>query len=101
MKVTLSVIKADTGSVGGHNTPSQAMLAKARERVEEGIRNGLLTDGRVNFTGDDIAFTTTNTRGVDNADIHKFAWDSFVDTTNIAKSQGLYGAGQDLLKDAF
>jgi fructose 1,6-bisphosphatase len=33
MKVTISVIKADTGSVGGHNKPSQAMLDKAKERA--------------------------------------------------------------------
>jgi fructose 1,6-bisphosphate aldolase/phosphatase len=101
MKVTISVIKADTGSIGGHNKPSQAMVDKAKERVEEAKRNGLLTDARVTFTGDDIALTMVHTRGVDNSDIHKFAWDTFVETTKIAKSQGLYGAGQDLLKDAF
>lgn len=101
MKITLSLIKADTGSVGGHNRPSNAMLAKAQERVTEGIRSGLLTDGRVTFTGDDIALLMVHTKGVSHADIHKFAWDTFVETTKIAKSQGLYGAGQDLLKDAF
>jgi fructose 1,6-bisphosphate aldolase/phosphatase len=101
MKVTISVIKADTGSIGGHNKPSQAMVDKAKERVADGMKNGLLTDGRVTYTGDDIALTMIHTRGVDNSDIHKFAWDTFVETTKIAKSQGLYGAGQDLLKDAF
>lgn len=101
MKVTLSVIKADTGSVGGHNRPSDAMIAKAKERIIEGIGNTLLSDGRVSFTGDDIALLMVHNRGVDNSDIHKFAWDTFVETTKIAKSQGLYGAGQDLLKDAF
>ena len=101
MKVTISVIKADTGSVGGHNKPSQAMVDKAKERVEGAKKSGLLTDARVTFTGDDIALTMVHTRGVDNADIHKFAWDTFVETTKIAKAQGLYGAGQDLLKDAF
>lgn len=101
MKITLSVIKADTGSVGGHNRPSEAMLAKAKEVVEASVKNGLLTDARVTFTGDDIALLMVHTRGVDNADIHKFAWDTFLETTKIAKTQGLYGAGQDLLKDAF
>jgi fructose 1,6-bisphosphate aldolase/phosphatase len=33
--------------------------------------------------------------------IHKLAWDAFLAGTKIAKEQGLYGAGQDLLKDAF
>jgi fructose 1,6-bisphosphate aldolase/phosphatase len=101
MKTTLSVIKADTGSIGGHNKPSQAMVDKAQERVDEAKRNGLLTDARITFTGDDIALTMVHTRGVDNSDIHKFSWDTFVETTKIAKAQGLYGAGQDLLKDAF
>ncbi|HUD19095.1 MAG TPA: fructose 1,6-bisphosphatase [Patescibacteria group bacterium] len=101
MKVTISVIKADTGSVGGHNKPSEPMVAKAKERVAEGLKSGLLTDGRVTYTGDDIALLMIHARGIDNPDIHKFAWDTFVETTKIAKSQGLYGAGQDLLKDAF
>lgn len=101
MKITLSVIKADTGSVGGHNRPSNAMLTRAEKVLKDAITKGLLTDGRVTFTGDDIAFLMVHTKGVDNSDIHKFAWDSFVETTKIAKSQGLYGAGQDLLKDAF
>lgn len=101
MKTTLSIIKADTGSVGGHNRSSDAMLAKAKGRIEEGKSSGLLSDGRTSFTGDDIALLMVHSRGVDNPDIHKFAWDSFVETTKIAKSQGLYGAGQDLLKDAF
>lgn len=101
MKTTISVIKADTGSVGGHNRPSDAMIAKAKARVAEAVSGGLLIDGHVTFTGDDIALLMTHTKGVDNSDIHKFAWDTFIETTKVAKSQGLYGAGQDLLKDAF
>ncbi len=101
MKITLSIIKADTGSVGGHNRPSDAMIAKAREVLQSAVSSGLLTDGKVSFTGDDIALLMVHTRGIDNVEIHKFAWDTFVETTKIAKSQGLYGAGQDLLKDAF
>jgi fructose 1,6-bisphosphate aldolase/phosphatase len=101
MKTTISVIKADTGSVGGHNKPSKAMVERAREQVEGAISKGLLSDGRVSYTGDDIALLMIHKKGIDHPDIHKFAWDTFVETTKIAKSQGLYGAGQDLLKDAF
>lgn len=101
MKTTLSVIKADTGSVGGHNRPSNAMITQAKSEVEGAIKKGLLSDGQVTFTGDDIALLMVHSRGVDSPDIHKFAWDTFIETTKIAKSQGLYGAGQDLLKDAF
>ena len=39
--------------------------------------------------------------GVDNKEIHKMAWDAFMAGTQVAKRQGLYGAGQDLLKDSF
>ncbi len=101
MNVTLSVIKADTGSVGGHNRPSEAMLAKAREMLQKAVKKGLLLDGRISYTGDDIALLMSHKRGVDHPDIHKLAWDTFIETTKVAKSQGLYGAGQDLLKDAF
>jgi fructose 1,6-bisphosphate aldolase/phosphatase len=43
----------------------------------------------------------THTRGVRDERIHKLAWNAFVEGTAVAKGQGLYGAGQDLLKDAF
>lgn len=100
MKTTLSVIKADVGSVGGHNIPSQKLVESIENHVKtEGSR--LLIDYRISHTGDDSAILMTHTQGVDNPDIHKLAWDAFVAGTNVAKAQGLYGAGQDLLKDAF
>ena len=43
----------------------------------------------------------THTHGENDAQIHRLAWDAFLDATAIAKEQGLYGAGQDLLKDSF
>src|SRR3989338_3409308 len=101
MKTTLSVIKADTGSIGGHECPSQAMVKKANQQMESALGKGLLKDSRVTSTGDDIALLMVHTKGVNHPDIHKLAWDTFVETTKIAKSQGLYGAGQDLLKDSF
>src|SRR5207253_10556891 len=33
--------------------------------------------------------------------VHQLAWEAFRAATDVAKRQGLYGAGQDLLKDAF
>ena len=100
MKTTLSVIKADVGSIGGHICPSNQLLQRVREFVaNEGRR--LLLDTYIGFTGDDIAILMTHTRGEGDAAIHKLAWDAFVAGTAVAKEQGLYGAGQDLLKDAF
>jgi len=100
MKLTLSVIKADIGSIGGHIRPSQALLDRVVEFVGEKSK-GLLIDFRVSHTGDDIAILSTHEKGVANEDVHKLAWDAFVAGTELAKQQGLYGAGQDLLKDSF
>jgi fructose 1,6-bisphosphate aldolase/phosphatase len=100
MRVTISVIKADIGSIGGHTLPSAEVLGVVRQRVEREHRK-LIIDSRVCHTGDDIAIIMSHTRGVDDPDVHQLAWDSFRLATETAKRQGLYGAGQDLLKDAF
>ena len=100
MRITLSVIKADIGSIGGHIAPSQRVLETVREHVRD-HGAGLLIDSYVSYTGDDIAILSTHTRGVGSPDIHGLCWDAFVAGTAAAKEQGLYGAGQDLLKDAF
>lgn len=61
----------------------------------------MLIDCYVSATGDDIALLMTHERGEGSADVHKLAWDAFLAGTQTARRQGLYGAGQDLLKDAF
>ncbi len=43
----------------------------------------------------------SHTHGVDNEKIHKMVWDTFMTGTQVAKEEGLYDAGQDLLKDSF
>ena len=43
----------------------------------------------------------SHTHGTDNQQIHKLAWDAFMAGTQVAREEGLYGAGQDLLKDSF
>jgi len=100
MKVTLSVIKADVGSIGGHTRPSERMLESVRTRLGDAVRRRLLLDGVVTYTGDDIAIIMSHTRGVGAPDVHRFAWDSFLAATEVARVAGLYGAGQDLLVDA-
>jgi len=100
MRTTLSVFKADIGSIGGHILPSEALL----DRVESYCRQnskGMLIDFRISFTGDDIAILCTHELGEASEKTHKLAWDAFVAGTELAKEQGLYGAGQDLLKDSF
>jgi fructose 1,6-bisphosphate aldolase/phosphatase len=100
MKTTLSIIKADVGSVGGHTRPSKRMLETVRSKLSSAIDQKSIVDGLVTHTGDDIAMIMSHQRGVGAKEIHRLAWDSFLDATKEAKNEGLYGAGQDLLVDA-
>ena len=99
MKITISVIKADVGGIGGHTLPSDGLLNAIKNTVK-GAGN-LLIDHYIGYCGDDSHIVMTHTHGVDNKDIHQLAWDAFMAGTEIAKQEGLYGAGQDLLKDSF
>ena len=100
MKLTLSVLKADVGSIGGHTKPSQEMLEIAKMAVKEAQEKELVIDAFVSHTGDDIALLFSHIRGPGNPDIHMFAWRVFERATASAQRGGLYGAGQDLLVDA-
>ncbi len=99
MKVTLSAIKADVGSIGGHTRPSEQMISRVTRMVEE-QKGKLLIDGMVTYTGDDIALIMSHTKGAGASDIHTFAWNCFLEATAIAQAEGCYAAGQDLLVDA-
>ncbi len=100
MRVTLSILKADVGSIGGHTKPSPRMLENTRASVAKAVQRGLLIDGYVAHTGDDIAMLVSHTHGVNNTEVHQWAWNTFLEATAIASKYGLYGAGQDLLVDA-
>jgi len=100
MRITLSAIKADIGGIGGHTRPSDGLVETVRKFVAKSAK-GLLIDYYIGYTGDDIHIVMTHTRGIDDEKIHKLAWDAFTEGTQTAKEEGLYGAGQDLLKDAF
>lgn len=100
MKLTLSVIKADIGSIGGHIQPSAQLLDTVRNYVAKHGKK-LIIDSYISHTGDDIAIVSTHEQGPNDEQIHKLAWDAFMAGTETAKAQGLYGAGQDLLKEAF
>jgi len=100
MKTTLTLAKADIGSIGGHIKPSRKII----EAVTRSIKRksaGLISDFHVSHTGDDIAMLLVHRKGKDARRVHKFIWDTFVSASREAYKQGLYGAGQDLLKDAF
>lgn len=100
MKVTLSVLKADIGSIGGHIKPSRELIEEVKRFVRDNGKD-LIIDSYISHTGDDIAILCTHDKGKGDEKIHKLAWDAFIAGTATAKKQGLYGAGQDLLKDSF
>jgi fructose 1,6-bisphosphate aldolase/phosphatase len=99
--VTVSAVKADIGGYVGHSDVHPDLVDEAVQRVNAAIDEGLLIDGSVNSCGDDVNLVMTHRHGVDPEPVHHFAWDTFVELTEVAKRLHLYGAGQDLLADAF
>ncbi len=101
MRITLSVIKADIGGYVGHSESHPDVLAMAGECLAKAKQQGMLIDYHVTKCGDDAQLIMTHQMGVDNKVIHEMAWNTFVSCTEVAKKLKLYGAGQDLLCDAF
>src|SRR3989304_9008751 len=77
--VTVSVIKADIGGYVGHSASHPDILNLGREEMEKAKQRGLLVDHPVSNCGDD----------------------TFQKGTELARKLKLYGAGQDLIADAF
>ncbi|MFC1924950.1 fructose-1,6-bisphosphate aldolase/phosphatase [Chloroflexota bacterium] len=99
--ITLSVIKADIGGYVGHSSSHPEVLASAQNHLEGAKKEGLLIDYHVTNCGDDLELIMIHQRGEEDDRIHKLAWDVFIEGTDLAKRLKLYGAGQDLLSDAF
>lgn len=98
--ITLSIIKADTGGYVGHSSVHPGMVEVAQKALDH-AKDDLLIDGQVGYCGDDISLIMTHDRGIESRAIHTLAWKTFAATTETAKELGLYGAGQDILSDAF
>ena len=101
MKVSLSVIKADIGGYVGHSESHPDIIALAAELLNKAKKDGLLIDCQATKCGDDLQLIMTHQKGTGSYEIHKLAWDTFVAGTELAKKMKLYGAGQDLIADAF
>ena len=96
------MIKADVGSLAGHHTVIPSQIESARELLNEAKGAGLLTDFYVTHAGDDLELIMSHTKGIENAEIHRLAFDIFIHVTNNVSSKlKLYAAGQDLLSTAF
>ncbi len=101
MRITLSAIKADIGGYVGHSDSHPDILTRANECLFKARESNLLVDYYVTKCGDDLQMIMTHQKGINNEEIHRLAWDTFVDCTEVAKRLKLHGAGQDLLSDAF
>ncbi|MEM0157927.1 MAG: fructose-1,6-bisphosphate aldolase/phosphatase [Thermoplasmataceae archaeon] len=100
MKTTISHIKADIGSLPGHTTVFEPVMQEVKRYMSENS-GSIVSDFYISSVGDDIQITMVHDRGIDSPEVHELAWNAFKAGTAVAKSYGLYGAGQDLLKDAF
>ncbi|NPA47555.1 MAG: fructose 1,6-bisphosphatase [Thermococci archaeon] len=100
-KITISVIKADIGGWPGHSRVHPQLVETAEEVLSKAKEDGTLIDFYVAQAGDDLQLIMTHDMGVDSEEVHGLAWRAFEKATEVAKRLGLYGAGQDLLKDAF
>ena len=101
MKTTVSVIKADVGSIAGHGLAHPALLKKCEDILGKAKEEGLLEDYYVTNCGDYTKLIMTHRNGEENEEVHELAWNAFIEATAVAKELKLYGAGQDLLSDTF
>lgn len=101
VKTTVSILKADVGGFPGHATVHPELLRIANEHMKEGVKSKKIVDFHVSHCGDDLELIMSHTAGTDAKEVHKLAWDTFLAGTEKAKELGLYGAGQDMLSDAF
>jgi len=101
-KTTVSVIKADVGSVSGHMTVHPKQLEVARQFMEDARQKGTISDYHVTHAGDDIELIMTHAMGENHSAIHELAWKCFKQiTAEVSRPLKLYAAGQDMLSEAF
>ena len=100
-KITVSVIKADVGGYVGHSAMHEDLIEEANNRLEGAQHQEKVIDYHVTACGDDLELIMTHRNGTDNEQIHQLAWEIFEACSDTAHRLRLYGAGQDLLSDAF
>lgn len=67
-KVTISVIKADIGSIAGHHKVHPDTMLAASRVLAEAKKKGLIKSFYVTHVGDDLELIMTHYKGVDNSD---------------------------------
>lgn len=101
MKTTISVIKCDVGSLVGHHIVPEPLLEIAQNQLAKAKEAKLINSFYVFNAGDDLELLMIHEKGEGNSEIHTLAWNIFQEAAEKAKALKLYGAGQDLLKNAF
>ena len=101
VETTISVIKADIGSLAGHVIVPDFLFKLAREELKKGVEAKIINDFHVTNAGDDLEFIMTHNHGENNEEVHKLAWDTFMKGTALAREKKIYAAGQDMLADTF
>lgn len=96
--VTISVIKCDIGGLVGHSSIHFSLLDIAKSELK---KSKILKDFYVTNCGDDLELIMSHDKGIDNKQVHELAWKTFLRCTEQAKKLKLYGAGQDILQEAF
>jgi fructose 1,6-bisphosphate aldolase/phosphatase len=100
-KTTISLIKCDVGSLAGHHVVPKPLFAVAVKNLKEAAEKGVINNFYVFNAGDDLELLMLHEKGEQNNEIHQLAWDTFKEAADKALEMKLYGAGQDLLKNAF
>jgi len=101
VETTISVIKADIGSLAGHVIVPDFILELARKSMKEGVEKKIINDFYVTHAGDDLELIMTHHKGEGNEEVHKLAWDTFIKGTELGREKKIYAAGQDMLSDTF
>ena len=76
-------------------------MEKCDEVLEKALDESIINDYYISRCGDDVDLIMTHTKGELNEEVHKVAYDAFLQASEIAREMKLYGAGQDLLNDTF
>lgn len=87
--------------MAGHHIVPRPLFNIAERKLQEATEKNLINNFLVFNAGDDLELLMVHEKGEQNPEIHKLAWDTFKAAADKALSLKLYGAGQDLLKNAF
>ena len=68
-RTTISVMKADIGSLAGHHIVPNQIIEIGRKKLEEAKESGLIKDFFVTSVGDDLELIMTHDKGENSQEI--------------------------------